>query len=120
MKSVGDRAEEEAARYLEAGGFVLLWKKLRLGPLELDLVARKGPLVVVVEVRTRSPRAFEGPLASIRPEKQARLLRAAARLFRERLEADPTVERIRIDVAAVSFGPAGATVEYFEGAITGS
>jgi putative endonuclease len=117
--AIGRHAEEAAAAHLAEQGWVILARNLRLGALELDLVARKGPLVAIVEVRTRGPSSFAGAFASISGAKRARLLRAADRLWRFHLRGMAGVERVRIDVCAVSFGPGGARVEHHAGAITG-
>jgi len=109
--ALGRRAEEAVAGWLEGRAYTIL------GPLELDVVARKGPLVVVVEVRVRGEGAYERPFESIGPMKQRRVLRAVARLWREKLAAMPEVQRVRIDVAAVRFEGDGALVDYVEGAI---
>jgi len=92
---------------------------LRLGPLELDIVAKRGGLVVVVEVRTRGAGAFDTALSSVSITKRRHLLRASHRLWRTHLVADSEVERVRIDVAAVSFVSGETTVEYIAGAIVG-
>jgi putative endonuclease len=113
---MGRRAELAAADYLVALGFVILERNARLGPLELDLVARRQSLVVVTEVRTRSDRSFERAFESISPAKRARVVRAVDRLWRDRLAADPSIERIRIDAAAVTFDRGQTSIEYIEGA----
>ena len=113
----GRKAEDAVADYLVASGYELLARNLRLGPLELDLVARRGPLVAVVEVRTRGATALQGPFESVNERKRARLRKAVARLWREQLEAMPEVQRVRMDVAAVTFEGDQTTVEYVEGAI---
>lgn len=113
----GRRAEAAVADYLRADGFSILAQNVRLGALEIDLVARRGPLVVVVEVRVRDVGSFEGPLASITPKKRARIVAASERLWRERLSPLPDVERFRIDVAAVRFDGASTFVDYVPGAI---
>jgi putative endonuclease len=115
-KRDGDRAEEAVADYLVARGFRILARQLRLGHLELDLVAKKGDLVAIVEVRTRGRGAFEGPLASVSGAKRRHILLAAERLWRGRLAADPEVGRVRIDVAAVYFEAGRTAVEYIAGA----
>ena len=115
----GRRAELAVADYLVANGFAIIAGNVRLGPLELDLVARRGGLVAVVEVRTRGHGSFDGPFASIRAPKRERLLRAVERLWRERLTAIPEVERVRIDVAAVTFDQGQTLVEYVAGAVCG-
>ncbi len=115
----GRRAEQAVADWLVAHGFRVLAMNLRQGALEIDIVARKGGLVAVVEVRTRGPGAFESALASVSVAKRRHLLRAAERLWRSRLVDDAEVDRMRIDVAAVSFVGPETRVEYVEGAIVG-
>ena len=117
--ALGRRAELAVADYLFARGFEVLARDLRVGRFELDVVARRGPLVVAVEVRTRGRGAFQRALESIGPAKQARLLRAVERLWREQLAGSPEIERVRIDVAAVTFEGGETHIEYVEGAVTG-
>jgi putative endonuclease len=117
--ALGRKAELAVADYLVTHGFRILARNLRIGAFEIDVVARRGPLVVAVEVRTRGPRSFERPLQSIGRAKQRRLLAAADRLWRDHLAATPDVERLRIDVAAVTFADGRTLVEYVESAVTG-
>ncbi|HZU82781.1 MAG TPA: YraN family protein [Polyangiaceae bacterium] len=115
---LGRRAELAVADYLVARGFSVLARNLRLGRLELDVVARRGGLIVVVEVRTRGPGSFERAFESVSRTKRARLARAVERLWRERLARMPSVDRVRIDVAAVTFEEQRTLVEYIEGALS--
>lgn len=118
-RSHGARAELAVARYLEEQGFELVALNLRLGHDELDVVARREALVVVVEVRFRSPNAWTTGFGSILPEKRRRLQRAARRLWRARYARDPTVTRLRIDAAAVTCRDGKFTIDYCPGALTG-
>jgi putative endonuclease len=115
---LGRQAEVAVADYLFARGFAVLARNVRLGALELDVVARCGRLVVVVEVRTRKPGALVGPFESITRAKRARLLRATDRLWSRRLAALRDVDRVRLDAAAVTFEGGRTRVEYVEGAIS--
>jgi putative endonuclease len=117
--ALGRRAEQAVADYLVVRGFTVMGLNVRLGPLELDVVARKGSLVVVVEVRTRGRGSLVGPFESITPAKRARIRRAVSRLWREKLAAMREIERVRIDVAAVTFEDGKTRVEYVEGALGG-
>jgi putative endonuclease len=115
----GRRAELAVADYLVAEGYSVIARNLRVGRSELDVVAQRGGLVVVVEVRTRSGGSYEGPFQSITRSKRARLILAVERLWRDKLSRVPTVERVRIDAAAVVFDGAETRVEYIPGAISG-
>lgn len=114
---LGRRAEDAAAEFLVAAGYTLLWRNLRLGALELDIVAQRGDLVIIVEVRTRGAGSLVGPLESITPTKRDRLRRAARRLWKERLAIRRDVMRVRLDVIAVTFDGETTAVEHVEGAI---
>lgn len=89
---------------------------LRLGPLELDIVAREGPVVVVVEVRTRSQSAFTSAFGSLGRTKQRRIRKAGQWLWDRRYRHDASVERMRFDAASVTFTPGGPEVEYIRAA----
>jgi putative endonuclease len=110
--SVGQAAEAAVCDYLERQGYQIVARNLRLGRLELDVVARKDELIVVVEVRTRGPGAWTTGLGSISRLKRERIRRAGQRLWRERYRRDTSVERLRFDVASVVFEGETAHVEY--------
>ena len=102
-----------------AAGYHVLWRNLRIGALELDLVAQREDRVIIVEVRHRGAGAFHGPLESVGWKKRYMLLRAARGLWRGRLKKMPDVKRVRLDVIAVSHTPDGAAhLEWIEGAIS--
>lgn len=79
----------------------LLDRNVRVGRLEVDLVLRDGPAVVVVEVRSRGPGSWQRALESIDRAKRARLRRAGRRLWASRYQHVAGVERLRFDVVAV-------------------
>lgn len=115
---IGKRAELAALDYLTSQGFELVLTNVRVGPLELDVVARKGGLVVFAEVRTRGRGSFEGALASVTPAKRRRIVAAAAHVWRERFAGDATAERMRFDVIAVRFEGDATRIEHVPGAFT--
>ncbi len=81
-------------------------------------MARKGELAVIVEVRTRGAGSFTSALESIDAKKRASLVRGAERLWQRKLSKVAGVERVRIDVAAVTFDERGTHIEYVEAAVT--
>jgi putative endonuclease len=111
-KELGQRAEAAVARYLEEAGFSIEARNLRLGHLELDVVARRAELIVVVEVRTRGDGAWTTGFGSLTHLKRERIRRAGQRLWRRRYQNDPSAERLRFDAASVRFNADQAEVDY--------
>lgn len=111
----GRRAEQAVADYLIRSGYEVIGRNVHVGHLEVDILARMGSVVCVVEVRYRSPNSWQTPFESIGAVKQRRLRRAAERLWRERYARDCTVDRIRFDIAAVAFVDGQSVVDYVEG-----
>jgi Holliday junction resolvase-like predicted endonuclease len=63
-----------------------------------------------VEVRTRGATAWQTGLESIARVKARRVRAAGERLWRRRFQRDPTVNRMRFDVAVVTFAEQGEVV----------
>ena len=76
-KPLGDFGERVAAAHLEAKGYAILERKFRVAEAEIDLVARDGDTLVIIEVRTR--RGGERGMAalSVNARKAAQLQHAA-------------------------------------------
>ncbi len=85
---------------------------LRLQYLELDVVARRGELVVVVEVRSRGRGAWTSGFGSIDGRKRYRIRLAGQRLWQRRYRDDESVKHLRFDAASVSFDADGPSIEY--------
>jgi putative endonuclease len=101
---------------LSERGFHIVATNLRLSYLEIDVVARRDDLVVVVEVRSRSQGAWTSAFGSIDGKKRYRIRLAGQRLWQRRYRTDASVKRLRFDAASVVFGPQGPVVEYVEAA----
>lgn len=97
-RQTGNAGEERAARFLQQLGYRILARNFAAAGGELDIVAQDRKTLVFVEVKTRSSRAFGGPLAAVTPAKQKRLLLAAVQY----LKANPAkFDSIRFDVVGV-------------------
>ncbi|MEZ4218049.1 MAG: YraN family protein [Myxococcota bacterium] len=100
-RALGARGEARAAAHLERRGYRILARNVRAGGVELDLVARRGALVVFVEVKTRRGSRHGAPVEAVDAHKQARLARgAAAWLHAERAGLARGCRRARFDVVA--------------------
>jgi putative endonuclease len=75
----GVAAEEACAAVLAGAGFALLGRRLRTPAGEIDLLARRGALTLVVEVKAR-PRTRDAAFA-IGPRQRARLVAATEALM---------------------------------------
>jgi putative endonuclease len=80
----GALAEERAAQLLQQAGYRILLRNFRCRAGELDIVARRSDLLLIVEVRLRSGAAFGGPAQSITAAKRRRLLLATRYLLLRR------------------------------------
>jgi putative endonuclease len=97
-RSLGDRGERWAERYLRRRGMKIVGRKERCGGGELDLIAVDGRTIVFVEVKTRRSLAGGHPLEAVTRQKQRRIIRAAlAYLHRHHLLECS----VRFDVVAI-------------------
>jgi putative endonuclease len=96
----GRLGEALAASYLELTGYRILARNLRAGHREVDLVARRGDLVCLVEVRLRRRGGWVQAVESLDPAKQRHLRRAAGEIAR----AFPA-RAWRKDVIAIDWQP---------------
>jgi putative endonuclease len=76
---IGQRAEDEAARFLSARGFKIIARNWRNGSYELDMVCLEDGDLVFVEVRARAADGLVKPAESINAAKKRKLVKAARR-----------------------------------------
>ena len=119
-KSLGQRGEAAAERYLKKRGYKIVARGQRDSLGELDLVAVDmrdpfGPTVVFVEVKTRSSHDAGHPAEAVDADKQRRITNLALGYLRRHGLLN---HRARFDVLAVTW-PADQkkpTIEHFESA----
>ncbi|MBI1316158.1 hypothetical protein GC167_04770 [bacterium] len=96
---LGQKGEEAAERYLRDLGYAILERNWRHGHWEVDLIARDGDWLVLVEVKTRSGHfRLEDALG---PQKQ-RVLVEAAEVYADQIGFDG---HLRFDMIAIVTGP---------------
>lgn len=95
---LGRRGEDLAARWVTEQGWQVLERNWRGEGGELDLVARDGDDLVVVEVKTRSGTAFGTPVEAVTPAKVIRLRRLTAGWLAEH-QVRPAA--VRLDVIGI-------------------
>ena len=113
-RALGAEGERRAADYLTRRGYRIVARNVRAGGVELDLIARRGPLVAFVEVKTRRSREYGGGDEAVDARKRARLVRGAAAWLREHGRG---VRRTRLDVIVCEWkSGSGWQIRHWEGA----
>lgn len=74
---LGKRGEEDAVAFLKQKGYSVIARNYRFQRAEIDLIARKGDILVIVEVKTRSGTPLDNVLEAVNRRKRERLIRAA-------------------------------------------
>ena len=104
----GNWGESLAADWLTASGFEILHRNWRMGKLEIDLIARKGKYLHIIEVKTRHGNEYGWPEESV-SVKKFRHLQAAAGVF---LRAHPQYKWLRYDLLSITRQRNGA-IDFF-------
>jgi len=109
-RAQGDAGERQAEALLVGKGYSILERNLRTRWGEVDLIARDGPEVVFVEVKSRRVGTLTPAIESVTPTKLRRLVELAEAYLARREGGEPPW---RIDVVTVVLGP-GNRVEGVE------
>jgi len=114
----GRAAEEAAARYLIRRGWRLLGRNVRIGRGELDIVARRGPVLAFVEVKARRTRTCGAPEDAVGALKRRQVARLAELWLAARPWALTGVDDVRFDIIAVDSGALPSTIRHLPAAFT--
>ena len=82
-REFGIWGENIACELLVAKGYAIVARNIKIGSVEIDIVAERGNRIAIVEVKTRKT-ADEDPLFGMDKRKVARLARAADTYIRSR------------------------------------
>ncbi|HTW20990.1 MAG TPA: YraN family protein [Mycobacteriales bacterium] len=113
--SIGKYGEELATRHLVGAGMQVLARNWRCAAGEIDIVARDGSDLVVVEVKTRTSTAFGTPAEAITRRKAEKLRELALHWLRAHPARGAT---LRFDVVGVLLPRSGAArLEHLKGVL---
>ncbi len=94
---LGKVGEAKALEFLVAENFEILETNWLFGHKELDIVARKGGHIHVVEVKTRASAYFEEPKEAVNRRKQKNMVEAAdAFMIKHKL-----FEEVQFDIISI-------------------
>lgn len=94
---IGVKGEEIAAGFLLNKGYNILHRNWRSGKKELDIIAMKGDLLVIAEIKTRSNFDFGFPEEAVNRKKQ-KFIKSAAEAF---IAANPKYLNLRFDIISI-------------------
>lgn len=111
----GKWGETQALDYLTRLGYTIVATNYRKRYGEIDIIAREKDVLVFVEVKCRSGRAFGSPLEAVDLRKQQRICRVAMEYLQTHHDGEGNA---RFDVIAVcpSPGKESAVIEHIENA----
>jgi putative endonuclease len=107
-RQLGDHGEDLAAAALQKQGYKILERNYVAPIGEIDLVARQGQTLVIVEVKTRKSTRFGSPQEAVSAAKQAKLQRLAEYYIQQK---GLTETPVRFDVVAVTLTGKDTQVE---------
>ncbi len=93
----GKRGEELAANYLKEKGYEIIERNYRWKRFEIDLIVKKEPFLVFVEVKTKTNTTFGYPEDDVTPQKAKQVMTAAEEFVYE----TGWKKEIRFDIVAV-------------------
>lgn len=108
--SVGRIGEDIACKYLTANGYEIIKRNYRAAHGEIDVIAKRGTHLALVEVKTRYNADFGYASEAVNYKKQQRI-KSAARVF---LASYSKYEDISFDVCEVYTSK--RTINYIEAA----
>lgn len=110
--ALGKAGEDAAAAYLEEHGYRILHRNWHKNHLELDIVAQKDGLLVVVEVKTRTDNRYIEPQEAVNWQKIRRIV-VAADAYIKHFDIDNPV---RFDILTVVGQQGAFQIEHIEDA----
>jgi putative endonuclease len=97
-QELGQLGEDIAANHLVENGYEILARNWRFGKGELDIIARIGKELVVVEVKTRETDFFGNPAEFLTKAQQRQLIYTADAYWQRHPDAG---DELRFDVISV-------------------
>ena len=99
----GKIAEEFITRKYKANGYEILERNWRFHPMELDIIATKDNILIIVEVKGRAYDDFVEPADAVNLKKKRNMVKAA----NEYMEINEIEMECRFDIAVVIKKPDG-------------
>ena len=108
----GKLGEDKAADYLTEKGYEIVARNYRFKHAEIDMIAKKGKLLIFVEVKTRTNTNYGMPEEFVDYAKTRLIMRVAEHyIFATNWHFD-----VRFDIVSVVIGKDSIRIKHFEDA----
>ena len=107
---LGKLGEELAVNFLEKNGNEILDTNWTFDKAEIDIIAKKGTVLAVVEVKTRSSLDFGLPQEFVKPKKIQLLVKA----INEYVNKNDLDLEVRFDIVAIHRANSNFVIEHLE------
>lgn len=109
---LGKKGEKLAITFLRENGYTIVEKNYRYLKAEIDIIAKKGDVLAVIEVKTRSTDYFGSPEEFVNPKKIKLLVTAIDHYVTERtLDVE-----VRFDIIAIIHRQSQTKIEHLKDA----
>ena len=98
-KNVGDRGEDFAVDLLSKKKYEIIERNYRFGHGEIDIIAKKKPFIIFIEVKTRRTNYFGEPFTFVDKRKQNFIINAA----NEYILKNNIHEEARFDIVSILY-----------------
>lgn len=109
---LGRKGEELAVEFLRLKEYEILKTNYRYQKAEVDIIAKRGNLLIAAEVKTRSTPEFGDPQDFVKPKQIKQLVKAVNHFVEEEnLDVD-----VRFDIIAIVKNKAGTKIDHIQDA----
>lgn len=109
---LGKLGEQMAVEYLQKNGYTILQTNWIFQKAEIDIIAQKGDVLAIVEVKTRSSIEFGLPQEFVKPKKIQLLVKAV----NEYIQQNDLDAEARFDIISIYKNRENFEVEHLEDA----
>ncbi|MFD2726543.1 YraN family protein [Hyunsoonleella rubra] len=109
---LGKKGEQLAVDFLINNGYDIIEQNYRFEKAEVDIIAQKGDILAIVEVKTRSTTDFGDPQDFVKPNQIKNLVKAVD----EYVTVNDLDVEVRFDIIAIVKGDKGFNIEHLEDA----
>ncbi|MBC3756830.1 YraN family protein [Hyunsoonleella sp. SJ7] len=109
---LGKKGEQLAVDFLVKNGYDIVERNYRFEKAEVDIIAQKGDILAIVEVKTRSTTDFGDPQDFVKPKQIKNLVKAVD----EYVTVNDLDVEVRFDIIAIVKGDKSFNIEHLEDA----